>query len=387
MTKKVDWRVFNPSGTQRILVTKELPGKEWLEILTEAGYRVEVCTLKETLSGEMLTEKIGNNCSAVIGQLTEKWDDGLFKVLKAAGGIIYCNYAVGYDNVDLDSATRNSVSVGNTPGVLTEATAELAVALTMACSRRITEADRFVRNGEFTGWQPDLFLGKRLWKSNLGIIGAGRIGSAYCMMMVRAFQMNLIYYNRTRNIGFEKEIEAFSDHLEITCNSPVTVTYAGNLDEVLKESDVVSIHVPLMKGNRHMISERNLQLMKPDAVLINTSRGAVIDEAALAAFCRSHPDFHAGLDVYEHEPDINKALRDLPNVTFAPHIGSATRWTRENMAKLAALNIKGCIEGYPLWDQGVIMPFLQPNPPKAIPGIINRQVPDESKDVGRAIIS
>jgi glycerate dehydrogenase len=386
MAKEVDWKVFNPSGTHRILVTKELPGTEWLGILTVAGYRVEVCTLKETLSGEKLAERIGNNCRAVIGQLTEKWDDGLFKVFSAAGGIIYCNYAVGYDNVDLDSATRNSVSVGNTPGVLTEATAEMAVALTMACSRRITEADRFVRNGGFTGWQPDLFLGKRLWKSNLGIIGAGRIGSAYCMMMVRAFQMNLFYNNSNRNIGFEKEIESFNDHLEIICHSPVTVTYAGTVDEVLKESDVVSIHVPLTKQTRHLITEKKLKLMKPDAVLINTSRGAVIDEAALASFCRSHPEFRAGLDVYEHEPEINKALRDLPNVTFSPHIGSATRWARENMAKLAALNIKGRIEGYPLWDQGAIMPFLQADPPRAIPSIINRSAPGDGKGAVQPIL-
>ncbi|HCN83209.1 MAG TPA: D-glycerate dehydrogenase, partial [Sphingobacteriaceae bacterium] len=181
MTGSKDWKVHNPSGKNRILVTKELPGNEWLNILKDAGYRIEVCTSKAILSKEDLIKQMGDNCQGIIGQLTEKWSAELFAALKKAGGIAYSNYAVGYDNVDVSGATENNIPVGNTPGVLTETTAEMAVALTMACARRIVEADEFTRKGHFKGWLPDMFLGKRLWRGKVGIIGAGRIGSAYAM--------------------------------------------------------------------------------------------------------------------------------------------------------------------------------------------------------------
>jgi hydroxypyruvate reductase 1 len=374
MTESKNWKIYNPSGKHRILVTKELPGNEWLNILMDADYRIEVCTSKEILSKERLIERIGNNCKAVIGQLTEKWDVELFEVLRKAGGLTYCNYAVGYDNVDVKAATQNYISIGNTPGVLTETTAEMAVALTMACSRRIVEADGFTRKGNFEGWLPDLFLGKRLWRSTVGIIGAGRIGSAYALMMIKAFQMNLIYFDINRNIELEKEIEVYNEYLEKICCLPVTVSNVHSVDEVLKEADVVSLHIPLTKETHHLISKRQLLTMKTYAVLINSSRGPIIDEAVLAEHCKTHPDFTAGLDVFEQEPVVHEALKELPNVTITPHIASATRWTRENMAKLAALNIKGVIEEYPVWYQGQIEPFLKAVPPMAIPNIINKSV-------------
>ena len=374
MKKSASGIVYNPSGRCRVVVTRELPGNEWLDILSEADYSIEVCTLKETLSKEELIERIGNNCKAVIGQLTEKWDSELFEILKNAGGITYCNYAVGYDNIDVNAATQNNISIGNTPGVLTETTAEMAVALTMACSRRIVEADGFTRTGKFKGWLPDLLLGKRLWRSTVGIIGAGRIGSAYALMMVKAFQMNLIYSDNNRNYELEKQLDAYNEYLQKASSLPVSVRYANSNDVVLKEADVVSLHIPLTKETHHMISEKQLLTMKPDAVLINTSRGPVIDEAVLAEHCKTHPDFAAGLDVFEYEPIIHDGLKVLPNVTIAPHIASATIWTRENMSKLAALNIKGVIEGYPLWDRGSIEPFLGDTPPRAIPSILNKSV-------------
>jgi glycerate dehydrogenase len=374
MNLDLKWEIHNPTGTQRVLVTRSLPGHEWLKILSDAGYRTEVWVAEESLIREGITEHIGNNCTAVIGQLTEKWDDDIFAVLRAAGGVAYCNYAVGYDNVDLDAATLNSIAVGNTPGVLTETTAEMAVALTMSCARRIKEADDFTRNGRFKGWLPDLFLGKRLWRSTLGIIGTGRIGSSYTKMMMRAFQMDLIYFDNKKNDNLEADLEAFNNYLISTGSTPVKIIFAKSAEDVLMEADVVSLHVPLTTETRHMISKHRLLKMKPDAVLINTSRGAVINEADLAEHCKKHPDFTAGLDVFEHEPDLNSDLKKLPNVTMAPHIASATRWTRENMAKLAALNIKGVIEGYPLWDKGTIDSFLGDTPPKAIPSILNKSV-------------
>lgn len=366
--------VYNPSGKHRILVTKELPGKDWLKILTDADCRIEVCTSREILSKEILIKRIGNNCRAVIGQLTEKWDMELIEILKKAGGLIYCNYAVGYDNVDVAAATKINILIGNTPGVLTEATAEMAMALTMACSRKIVEADAFTRDGKFVGWLPDLFLGKRLWRGTAGIIGAGRIGSVYAMMMIQSFQMNLIYFDHKRNTGLEKKIEGYNEYLEKTGCEPVTITFTGSVDQVLKEADLVSLHIPLTKETWHLISKKQLMIMKSDAVLINSSRGPVIDEDALAEHCRSHPDFTAGLDVFEMEPVVNEHLKKLHNVTISPHIASATRWSRENMAKLAALNIKGVIEGYPLWDEPQIEPFLKSVVPKAIPSIINKSL-------------
>lgn len=369
-----NWKIYNPSGKHRILVTKELPGNEWLNILKDAGYRVEVCTSKDILDKEQIVGRIGNNCQAVIGQLTEKWSPELFSALKNAGGLAYSNYAVGYDNVEVQGATENNIPVGNTPGVLTETTAEMAVALTMACARRIVEADDFTRKGLFKGWLPDMFLGRRLWRGKVGIIGAGRIGSAYAMMMVKAFQMDLIYYSNKKNDSLENDIQAYNEYVEKTGSLQVSVSYVTSAEDVLKEADIVALHVPLTDKTRHLISKKELQSMKSDAILINTSRGPVIDEEALAEHCKSHPHFTAGLDVFEKEPVIYEEIKQLPNITIAPHIASATRWTRENMAKLAALNIKGVLEGYPLWDQGNIEPFFESDPPQAIPSIINRSV-------------
>jgi glycerate dehydrogenase len=298
----------------------------------------------------------------------------MFDILSRAGGNAYCNFAVGYDNVDVDAATRNNIAVGNTPGVLTEATAEMAAALTMSCARRITEADDFTRSGKFTGWQPGLLLGKRLWQSTLGVIGTGRIGSAYALMMIRAFQMNLACFDHKGNESLRKELDAFNDYLVESRRNKIDIQFCDSVREVLENADIISLHVPLTSENRHLISKEQLQAMKPDAILINTSRGAVINEADLAEHCKAHPDFKAGLDVFEMEPVINDLLKTLPNVILAPHIASATRWTRENMAKLAALNIKGVLAGYPVWDQGSIDPFLGDNPPLAIPSILNKSV-------------
>jgi hydroxypyruvate reductase 1 len=374
MVQSERWKVFNPSGVKRIIVTRSLPGEEWPGILTDAGHRVDVWIADESLSRAEITSEILKGCTSVIGQLTEKWDSEMFDILGRAGAVAYCNFAVGYDNVDVDAATRNNIAVGNTPGVLTEATAEMAVALTMSCARRITEADDFTRSGKFKGWLPDLLLGKRLWGSTLGVIGTGRIGSSYALMMARAFQMNLVYFDHKRNESLEKELDAFNEYLAGSGRNKIYIQFCDSVSQVLEKADIVSLHVPLTSGTRHMISKAQLQAMKPDAILINTSRGAVINEAELAEHCQAHPDFTAGLDVFELEPVINDLLKTLPNVTLAPHIASATRWTRENMSKLAALNIKGVLEGYPAWDQGSIDPFLGDNVPLAIPSILNKSV-------------
>lgn len=369
-----NWKVFNESGKKRILVTKMLPGEEWLDILIDADYRVEVNLSNEFTSKSEITERIGTNCKAIIGQLTENWDDELFQIFSKAGGVVYSNYAVGYNNVDVQSATKYNIAIGNTPGVLTETTSEMAVALTMACARRIVEADSFMRKGKFKGWLPDLFLGKRLYGSTLGIVGAGRIGSAYALMMVQAFQMNLIYFSNRKNSELENTILNYNDFLQKTKNKSITVNRVMTLEDLLREADIISIHTPLNKDTHHLIDKDSFSIMKKDAILINTSRGPIINEKSLVQHCTHNPTFMAGLDVFENEPFMSKGMAELENIVVAPHIASATKWTREGMAKLAALNIKGVLENYKLSSSDTVNVFLENDPPETIPSIVNSEV-------------
>lgn len=374
MSVSKDWKIYNPGGKNRTLVTKMLPGSEWLDILIKSDCRIEVNLTTKIVSKSELAEMIRDNCKAVIGQLTEVWDFDLFQILSRAGGLGYCNYAVGYNNVDVEAATRLNILVGNTPGVLTETTAEMALALTMACARRIIEADNFTRLKKYNGWLPDLFMGNRLWRGTVGIVGAGRIGSAYAVMMAAAFQMDIIYAGNKRNLALEKQIEDYNNFLASSYSYTIKIIKADSAEAVLQTADVVSLHVPLTDSTRHLITADKLKLMKKDAILINTSRGQVIDEAALAHHCKGHKDFKAGLDVFEYEPLINEDLIRLPNVIVTPHIASATRWTRESMAKIAAMNIKGMIMNYPAWENHNIESFLGEQAPKAIPSVLNNVV-------------
>ena len=292
--KSTNWRIVNPNGSKRVIVTRELPGDRWLDILKAADCSVEIRVLPDVPDTGELKERIGQRCDGAIGQLTETWGEELFSALKSAGGKAYGNYAVGYDNVDLHAATRHGIPVGNTPGVLTETTAEMAVALTFAAARRVGEAERFLRDGRFAGWLPTMFLGRLLWRKTLGVIGAGRIGFAYAEMMVEGHKMDLVYFNRRPNEKLESRIAAYSKFLQSCGEKPVSCRRASSIDEVLETSDCVSLHTALDGATRHMIDSRRLSLMKPNAVLVNTSRGPVIDEAALVEHCKSHPEFQGG---------------------------------------------------------------------------------------------
>lgn len=175
-----EWKTHNSDGRNRVVVTKDLPGDRWLQVLIRAGCRVEICMSTDVLNVAEIKAAIGTGCDAVIGQLTEDWGDALFAALKAAGGRVYSNYAVGYNNMDVAAATRHGIAVGNTPGVLTETTAEMAVALTFAAARRTGESERFLRAGNYRGWLPALFLGKLLYGRTVGIVGAGRTHWKLC---------------------------------------------------------------------------------------------------------------------------------------------------------------------------------------------------------------
>ena len=238
------------------------------------------------------------------------------------------NYAVGYDNIDITTATKLGIPVSNTPGVLTDTTAELAWALVFSVTRRILEADTFTRNGHFRGWEPLLMLGRDVTKKTLGIIGAGRIGTAMALKS-RGFNMNVLYYSTQQNTILENTLNATK----------------VSLDTLIKTADIISIHLPYTKETHHLIGEHELHIMKETTVLINTARGPIIKEQALLKALQNKWIFGAGLDVYEQEPIINPALLKQKNVVLLPHIGSATHETRSNMAIMAAKNLLTGMQG------------------------------------------
>ncbi|MDE2488372.1 MAG: D-glycerate dehydrogenase, partial [Alphaproteobacteria bacterium] len=264
-----------------------------------------------------------------ISLLTDRIDDDL---LAAAGPQlkIVANVAVGFNNVDVAAATRRRVLITNTPGVLDDATATLTMALLLATARRLAEADAYIRAGKWKGWTPDFFMGLDVDGKTLGIVGAGRIGRNTARK-ARAFGMRILYCGRRRDEAFEAE----------------TGAQHRDRDALLAEADYVSLHLPLNEETRHFIGARELSLMKPTAVLINAARGPVVDERALVEALRSRTIWGAGLDVFEHEPELAPGLAELPNVVLAPHIGSATPATREAMARMAARNVIEALNGRP----------------------------------------
>jgi len=285
-------------------------------------------------------EEARSRLDAVVALLTDRIDAAL--LAEAPRLRVVANVAVGVDNVDLAACAARGVVVTNTPDVLTEATADLAFGLLLAAARRIAEGDRLVRAGGFTGWTPTFFLGQPVHGTSLGIVGMGRIGRAVARR-ARGFGMTVLYTQRTR--------------LEEPLERALGATFVPALDELLAWSDAVSIHCPLTAETRHLFDGPRLSKMRPGSVLVNTARGPIVDEAALAealargASSRSAADggglFAAGLDVFEDEPRVHPALLALPNVVLAPHIGSADRPTREAMAKTAADNVLRVLAGGP----------------------------------------
>lgn len=239
---------------------------------------------------------------------------------------VVSNCAVGYDNIDLDTARRHRVWVTNTPDVLTEATADLTWALILAATRRVVEADRFLREGRFHGWRLDLLLGAGLQGETLGVVGYGRIGRAVARRAY-TFGMRVV----------------FSAPTPVASPDPPAVQLP--LDDLLAASRVVTVHAPLDATTRHLLDERGLRSMRPGAFLVNTSRGPLVDEEALVRVLREGHLAGAGLDVYEREPEVHPGLLALPNVVLLPHLGSATAETRAAMAELAATNLVAVLEG------------------------------------------
>lgn len=316
---------------KRVVVTRAIP-EAGLRLLRTNGIELWVSKHPRPLRRAELLYAV-RGADAVITQLTDRVDTAF---LKAAGPKlrIVANYAVGFDNIDLHALAKAKVRATNTPGILSEAVADHTFALLLAVARRITEADRFTRAGRFEGWAPDLLLGRPVHGRTLGIVGLGRIGRAVGER-ARGFGMTILYADRHRDRTFERAVRA------------TKVTMA----RLLARSDFVTLHVPLTPKTHHLINAKALAHMKPSAVLINTSRGPVVNERALIRSVERGHLFGAGLDVFECEPEItcdvrsHWALAHLPSIVVTPHIASATIEARDAMAKTAANNVLAALAG------------------------------------------
>jgi glyoxylate reductase len=308
----------------KAFVTRRIP-EPGLAILREVA---EVKVWEEELPPprEVLLKEVAD-CDALVPLLTDRVDDELLD--RAPRLKVVANYAVGYDNIDVPACTARGVLVTNTPGVLTETTADLAFALILAAARRLVEADKFLRAGKWKTWGPTLLLGQDVYGATLGLVGLGRIGAAVARR-ARGFNMKILYYSRHRQEALEKELG---------------VEYVS-FDELLRRSDFISIHVPLTAETHHLFNAEAFAKMKPTAVLVNTARGPIVDEAALYAALKTGRIAAAGLDVMDPEPPSpDNPLLTLNNVILLPHIGSASIATRTRMATMAAENAAAALRG------------------------------------------
>ncbi|WP_307052064.1 2-hydroxyacid dehydrogenase [Arthrobacter oryzae] len=311
------------------LVTTAIPDPG-LQLLGDAG---QVTVLPEPPDyGTLAALCASGDFDVVLTQLRDLIDAPLLAGARLRG---VSNYAVGYNNIDVDAATRHGIIVGNTPGVLTDATADIAMLLILGTARRVVEADRFVRAGKFHGWEPELLLGRDVSGAVLGLAGFGRIARATARRAL-GFGMEVIFSPRPpgdRHVS-DEELGEFAGKVR-------QVPWA----ELVERSDFLSVHVPLNDQTRHLVDADVLRRMKPDAILINTARGPIVHEAALVDALRGGVIAGAGLDVFEDEPRLAPGLAGLPNTVLLPHLGSATVPVRSEMARLSALNAVAIAEG------------------------------------------
>ena len=308
----------------KVLVTCNLPREVIGSIKKQ--HRVEVNEEDRPMERKTLLQGVGNK-DGLLCTITDQINGELLD--KAPHLSMIANYGVGFNNIDLKAATARGIPVSNTPGVLTDATADITFALILATARRVVEGDRRNREGEFQSWAPLRFLGREVSGKTLGFIGLGRIGKAV-VRRARGFEMRVLYHNR--------------HPMEASEEKGLGVQYV-DLKRLLTEADFVSLHVPLTDQTHHLIGPRELEMMKPSAYLINASRGPVVDEKALVEALKNGKIAGAGLDVYEDEPNLAPGLADLDNVTLLPHVGSATLETRTKMAQLAADNLLAGLRG------------------------------------------
>jgi len=310
----------------KIFVSRQIPG-DHLEKLKKEGWQVEISDLERPLKAEELLEK-AKGVDALLSLLTDRVDGDFMDAVGPQLKVV-SNYAVGFDNINIEDATNRGIVATNTPcNEVNEAVAEHTWALILALTRRIVEADEATRRGSYKGWEPDVFLGTSLVDKTLGIVGLGRIGS---MVAERAkgSRMKVLYYERKPEPEKEKEFN---------------VKYV-EFDELLKKSDIVTLHLPLTHETRNLISKETLEKMKKGSYLINTARGPIVDEDALVRALRDGKIRGAALDVFENEPNIHPELIGMENVILTPHIGSATIEVREKMGQMAVDAILNVLTG------------------------------------------
>ena len=312
-----------PTGSHPgMLVTRQIP-EIGLELLSK-HFAVEVNKEDRDLSQSELLRRLKGKFG-VVAMLSNKFDA---RVISGLGELkVISNFAVGYNNVDVKAATEKGIAVTNTPGVLTDATADMTFGLLLAAARRIAEGDRLVRAGKFKGWTPMMMLGHDVSGKTIGIVGAGRIGTAVTMR-AKGFGMRILYFSHRRNRVMES-----------------SGARAASLDRLLSQSDFISLNVPLTEETRGMIGRREIGLMTPNSILVNTARGEIVDESALIEALKKRKIAGAALDVYTDEPHVRSEFFKLDNVVLAPHLGSATFETRAKMSELAAMNAIAVLQG------------------------------------------
>lgn len=307
----------------RVLITRKIP-KNGIDMLNEY-FDVDVNEEDRNLTYDEIIER-AKGCFGIISMVSDRIDKKLID--RAADLKIIANYGVGFNNIDIAYASSKGILVTNTPGVLTQSTAELGWSLIMSASRRIVEADSFIREGKFNGFAPTLMLGKELYGKRLGVIGMGRIGSTIARMARYGFNMDVVYYNRSKSR-----------------NENLVDAEKTSLNNLLESSDVIVMTCSLNDDSKYLIDYEEFKIMKKDAVFVNISRGAVVNTKALIQFAKENKIFTCGLDVYENEPNIDNALLKLSNCVLLPHIGSATYSARENMAEIVANNVISVYKG------------------------------------------
>ena len=306
----------------KIFVTRHIPGTG-IEMLKSAGHEVEVSEASKPMTqDELVSELSKNSYDGVLSLLTDKIDSNIFDA--APGVKIFSNYAVGYNNFDVVEAKKRNIVLSNTPGTSTNAVAEFTMTLILNMAKRIDEGDRFIREGKYEGWNPEIFIGEEIKGKTLGLIGAGRIGSQVAYQAQRGFGMKIIYHDIVRNAALETEHGA---------------EYKETVEDVMKEADVVSLHTLLDETTHHLVNKSHIELMKPSAILINTSRGPVVDEVALVEALKNKRIRGAAIDVFEFEPKLTEGLKELSNIVLTPHIASATEEARNAMSIQAAENL------------------------------------------------
>ena len=310
----------------KVIVTRKLPDS--VETRMRELFDAELNVTDEPMSRKALIEAVGR-CDVLASTITDRIDAGLIE--KAGERLkLIANFGAGVDHIDVAAATARGIIVTNTPGVLTEDTADLTMTLMMVTLRRVIEGSNAVQSGAFTGWAPTWMLGRRITGKRLGIIGMGRIGSAVARR-AKAFGLQIHYHNRKPvSSRVAEELEA---------------TYWDSLDQMLARMDIISVHSPHTPATYHLLSARRLKLLQPHAVVINTARGEIIDEQALADLLAEGRIAGVGLDVFEFEPRINPKLLKLPNAVLLPHMGSATVEARVEMGEKVIINIKVWMDG------------------------------------------